>query len=86
MFEHFERLAIRHLGHAIGDSGDPVMQGHLSRPNIHRVVMLLMEARARGRKEDGAQEEQREGRGDQAPLRRDESDRFMRKHSQCQSP
>ena len=57
MFEDFERLAVDHLGHAVGDGSHAIMQVHLPRGDIDRVVMLLAEAVASGRKRENAQQE-----------------------------
>jgi hypothetical protein len=49
VFQHFERLAVHHLAHAIRDGGHAVAQVHLAHAHIDRVVMLVAKARtARG--------------------------------------
>ena len=42
VFEHFERLAVDHLGHAIGDGGYPVMEVHLTGGDVDHVVLLMV--------------------------------------------
>ena len=42
VLQHFQRLAVGHLGHAIGDGGHPVMQIHLARGDVDRLVMFTV--------------------------------------------
>jgi hypothetical protein len=46
MLEHFERLAVHYLGHAIGNGGNPVMEIDLPRGNVNRLLLAGMEALA----------------------------------------
>ena len=73
MLQHFQRLAVGHLGHAIGDSGHAIMQVHLPRGDVNRVVMLLAETIAAGGEHEKAHRSQRQDRSLQAPRERDES-------------
>jgi hypothetical protein len=43
VLEHFELLAIHHLGHAIRNRGDAIVQIHLPRGNINRLVHFLVQ-------------------------------------------
>ncbi len=52
VLEHLERLPIGHFAHAIGDRGHAVVQVHLPRGNIHRVVLLMTNTVAACEKED----------------------------------
>jgi len=42
--EHFQRLAVDDLGHAIRDGGHAVMQVRLPRKDVHRVVTFVAQA------------------------------------------
>ena len=45
---HFQPLAIVHLGHAVGDRGNPVAQKHLPRPYVDILMLLQAQMRAAG--------------------------------------
>ncbi len=67
MFEHFKRLAVDHFGHAVGDGGHAIMQVHLPRGDVDRVVKLLAETVTAGRKRENAHKKQRQDRRRRAP-------------------
>ena len=46
VLQHVKPLAVHHFGHAIGHCGHPVMQIHLPRGDIHRLMQLRVKARA----------------------------------------
>ena len=80
VLEHLERLAVDHLGHAIGDGGYPVMQVHLADRNVDRLVPLMAEARASADKRKNTQQEKQGQKGFDAPDGRDERKWRLREH------
>ncbi len=50
MLQHLERLPIRHLGNTFRDRGYAIVQIHLPRRNINRLIIFVMESVAPGRK------------------------------------
>ncbi len=85
MFKHFKLLTVRHLGHAVGDSGDPVVQVHLPGGHVDRVVLFMAEASAPASKGKKRQHQQCERRGPEAPEHTVERDWRLREHSQWRS-
>jgi hypothetical protein len=59
MLEHFEGLAVHHLGHAIGDGGYTVMDEDLARGDVNRLRLLTVEMLACRAKHKNAQTEYR---------------------------
>jgi len=90
--EDFKLLAVRHLGHAIGDSGYPVMKVHLASRDVHRLMQLMVKPSATGENRRYAQtqnrgDEQRQLQG--GPQAREEKgtkDWRLREHGQWRSP
>jgi hypothetical protein len=46
LFQHFQSLAVAYLGHVVRDGGYPVMQVHLPRRNINRIMPFVAEVAA----------------------------------------
>ena len=85
MIEHFQRLAVGHLGHAIGDGGYPVMEIHLAGGDVHRLVLLMAEAVASTGQRHNEQQRQQRRKCAGAPVGSNQWDWSAREQSRWRS-
>jgi len=83
VLQNLERLAVHHLGYAIGDGRDPVVKIHLAGGNVHHLLLLRVKAVAAADQCRQAQSQAiNHGNGSKPPELRDEEDWRMNEHSQ----
>jgi hypothetical protein len=73
MLQDFKLLPIDHLGHAIGYSGHTIMEVHLARGDVDRLMQFLVKTAASGKQAEKKQEQhqlKRRGQGEPEALGR----------------